>query len=272
VKPHPTHALRAWFLLSFATACSTVLDIQDAYVDSTIGAAGTATAGTSSQGGTNAGTGSSAGKSNETAGTTQNNSEAGQDNTDVGSAGAGGAPAPEASLCERYCDQVIASCGGQLEQYRSLGQCLEVCKRLPAGTPGDEHVNTVECRLRQAQFAESEPLSYCKSSGPLGEDKCGSNCVSYCSLMQSSCTPVSTEGNLELSYFVDEASCLADCDAIEPGPISPVAYSSSASAEPTSYVGNSLYCRVYHVAAGLEQAAEDEHCPHAMGGEPCTDE
>ena len=33
--------------------------------------------------------------------------------------------------------------GGQLEQYRSRGQCLEVCKRLPEGAPGDEQVNTV---------------------------------------------------------------------------------------------------------------------------------
>jgi hypothetical protein len=265
-------ATRAWLLLSCATACSTVLDIEQAHVDSTLGAAGTATAGSSSQGGSSAGSGSSAGKSNETAGSTQNNAEAGQDNTDIGSAGAGGAPAPEASLCERYCDIVIASCTGQLEQYRSLGQCLEVCKRLPPGQPDDEHVNTVECRLRQANFAEAEPLSYCKSSGPLGEDKCGSNCVSYCSLMQGSCTPASTAGNLELSYFVDEASCLAACDAIDPDPGSPVAYSSSQSAQPSSYVGNNLYCRTYHVAAGLEQAAEDEHCPHAMGGEPCTSE
>jgi hypothetical protein len=145
-----------------------------------------------------------------------------------------------------------------------------VCKRLPEGTPGDERVNTVECRLRQAQFAASEPISYCKSSGPLGEDKCGSNCLSYCSLMQGSCTPASTAGNLEPSYFVDESACLAACDAIEPDDGSPVAYSSSPSAQPSSYVGNNVYCRTYHVAAGLEQAAEDEHCPHAMGGEPCT--
>jgi hypothetical protein len=268
-----TRALRTWALLSCVTACSTVLDIQDAHVDSTLGASGSVSAaGSSSQGGTSAGSSTTAGKSSETAGSSQNNSEAGQDNTHLGEAGAGGAPEPEASLCERYCDLVIASCSGQLEQYRTLGQCLQVCELLPAGSPGDEHLNTVECRLRQAKFAEAEPLSYCKSSGPLGEDKCGSNCVGYCSLMQSSCTPASTAGNLELSYFVDEDSCLAACDAIEPDPGSPVAYSSSPTAQPSSYVGNNLYCRVYHVAAGLEQAAEDEHCPHAMGGEPCTTE
>jgi hypothetical protein len=262
--------VRAWLLLTCASACSTVLDIEQAHIDPELGAAGTNAAGSSSQGGTSAGAATTAGKSNETAGSAQNNAEAVKDNAEIGNGGAGGAAAPEASLCERYCDLVISSCSGQLEQYRSKGQCLEVCKRLPEGAPDDEQVNTVECRLRQAHFAQAEPISYCKSSGPLGEDKCGSNCVSYCSLMQGSCTPASTEGNLELSYFVDESACLAACDAIEPDDGSPIAYSSSPSAQPSSYVGNNIYCRTYHVAAGLEQAAEDEHCPHAMGGEPCT--
>jgi hypothetical protein len=119
---------------------------------------------------------------------------------------------------------VLASCTGQLEQYRNAGQCLEVCQRLPSGVAGDEDANTVECRLRQAQFAESEPIVYCKSSGPLGEDKCGSNCASYCTLMQASCTPASTAGNLEPSYYLDEEACLTACDGLTPAAHDPTAY------------------------------------------------
>jgi hypothetical protein len=87
--------------------------------------------------------------------------------------------------------------------------------------------------------------------------------------MQASCTPASTAGNLEPSYYLDEPACLEACDGIIPGPLEPTAYSSSPSATPSSYVGNNVYCRTYHVNAGLEQSAEDEHCPHAMGGDPC---
>ena len=102
-------------------------------------------------------------------------------------AGAGG-DTSEPSACEVYCDAVLANCTGKYEQYRSPEQCLEVCKRLPAGTPGDGNVNSVECRTRQARFAESEAFLYCKSAGPLGAGKCGSNCESYCSLMDATCT------------------------------------------------------------------------------------
>jgi len=125
--------------------------------------------------------------------------------------------------------------------------------------------------LRQAGLADSEPFVYCKSAGPLGEGKCGSNCVSYCSLMQEACTPDSTAGNREPSYFESSQACLTACGSLPDASNGSQHYSSSASADPTSFVGNSVFCRTYHVAAGLEQDAPDEHCPHAMGGDPCID-
>jgi hypothetical protein len=262
--------LGAIFVLSAsAGACSEMLGIEDAHVDAALEGS-REPAGSGGSAATQAGSASShGGTPSAVAGSTT--TEAGQGSEAEAGSSAGGAPSvPQPSLCDRYCAVVIASCSGQLEQYRSMNQCLQVCQRLPAGLPGDEDVNTVECRLRQAAFAESEPLGYCKSAGPLGQDKCGSNCVSYCSLMQASCTPASTAGNLEPSYYLDEPACLAACDELEPATEAPTAYSSSATAVPSSYVGNHVFCRTYHVTAGLEQAAEDEHCPHAMGGEPCT--
>jgi len=265
-------------LIGLSVGCSQMLGIEDAHVDSDLlgGRGGSAnqsgsqavTAGTADAAGGEApahqhGGGGASGSSASEGGKAGGVVVAGADT------GEGGAP-PLASACESYCDAVMTNCKGKYEQYRNFNQCIEVCKQLPEGQSGDEDVNTVQCRVRQAQFAEGEPFLYCKSAGPLGAGRCGSNCVSYCSLMQTTCTPESTKNNLELSYFADSQACLADCAAIPTHEDDPLQYSSSATAVPSCFVGNTLYCRIYHVAAALEDAP-DEHCPHAMGGDPCKD-
>lgn len=259
-----------------ATACSQILGIEDAQVDPALepGHAGASAAGSGS--GTLAQTLPSAGS--DAGGTadapTHEHGNSGTGGKPGGSSsgepegGAGGSPA-EIDSCAQYCDQITHVCKGKYEQYRTFDQCIQVCKRLPPGEPGDQDVNTVSCRMRQAELADSEPFVYCKSAGPLGGGKCGSNCVSYCSLMQAECTPESTAQNLEPSYYPSPEACLAACGALPADPDGPTAYSSSTSAEPTSFVGNNVFCRTYHVAAALEQDTPDEHCPHAMGGDPC---
>ena len=266
-------------LLALSAACTQVLGIQDARLDETLAGGGTSStaggedsssdAGEQSSGGTTPAAGGhnhSGGAANK-AGASSGGANGGSDEM---TAGAGGADTPvQLSHCENYCDAVVKNCKGKYEQYRTFDQCIEVCKRLPAGTPGDENVNTVECRIRQARFAESEAFLYCKSAGPLGAGKCGSNCVSYCSLMDATCNKSSTEGNVELSYFDSTQACLSNCAAIPDDPKGPTYYSSSATIEPNSLVGNNVYCRTFHVAAGIEQDSASEHCPHAMGGDPC---
>jgi hypothetical protein len=268
-------------LLAFSAACTQVLGIQEAWVDPSLnGGAGTGTAGVSptSEGGEqNTGGANTAGSVHDHAGGAATQAGAssvaanGGSDAALAGAGAGGADAPDQppSTCETYCDSVLANCTGKYEQYRSRLQCLEVCKRLPTGTPDDGNVNSVECRIRQARFAESEAFLYCKSAGPLGAGKCGSNCESYCSLMDATCTQSSTAGNVELSYFDDHQACLSSCAAMTDDTTGPTQYSSSATVEPSSMVGNNVYCRTFHVAAGIEQDAASEHCPHAMGGDPC---
>ncbi|MEI9954456.1 MAG: hypothetical protein WDO74_37185 [Pseudomonadota bacterium] len=261
-------------LLALSAACTQMLDIQDARLDQSLtggtssanGGAGSLTdAGALSSGGT--GVGGHTGGAGQQAGTDAIGASAG---TDGVVAGAGGGDTPDQpSICETYCDAVLKSCKGKYEQYRTFDQCIEVCKRLPPGTPGDENVNSVECRIRQARFAESEAFLYCKSAGPLGAGKCGSNCVSYCSLMDATCSKSSTAGNIELSYFDNTQACLSNCAALPDDPTGPLQYSSSATSEPSTLVGNNIYCRTYHVTAGIEQDAPTEHCPHAMGGDPC---
>lgn len=263
-------------LLTLSAACTQVLDIQDAWIDPSLsGGTSASNGGTSSVaggGGRSAGAAGTAGNHNHggagnQAGTSAVGASAG---TDASNAGAGGeGENPPKSTCDQYCDLVLANCTGKYEQYRNRTQCLEVCKRLPEGAPSDRLVNTVQCRIAQAALAESEAPHYCKSSGPLGEGRCGSNCEGYCSLMDATCTKDSTDTSGELSYFENTAACLANCGSMAADPSGPSSYSSSATFDPNSLVGNNLFCRTYHVAAGIEQDAPTEHCPHAMGGDPC---
>lgn len=266
-----THSALALAALLSTGACAQVLGIEDARVDSALvgGADGLGgNAGTASSGSGPASNGGETSGGSATGGSTAGPHGGGSDSS-AGSMSAAGAPSMP-SRCESYCDAVTSNCKGQYEQYLNFDQCIEVCKRLPPGSAGDENVNSVECRIRQAEFAQSEPFVYCKSAGPLGEGRCGSDCISYCSLMQATCTPASTAGNLEPSYFADSAACLAACTGLPEDPAGPVQYSSSATVSPSCFVGNNVFCRTYHVAAALKDDAPTEHCPHAMGGDPCN--
>jgi hypothetical protein len=267
--------LGSFVLFTLSAACSQVLDIQDAWIDPSL------SGGTSSSNGGTSSVAGGGGRSGGAAGTAGGHNHGGSGNqagmsavgasagTDGSNAGAGGDDSQPKSTCDQYCDLVLANCTGKYEQYRNRTQCLELCKRLPEGAPSDRLVNTVQCRIAQAALAESEAPHYCKSSGPLGEGRCGSNCEGYCSLMDATCTKDSTDTSGELGYFENTAACLANCGAMTADPSGPPSYSSSATLEPNSLVGNNLYCRTYHVAAGIEQDAPSEHCPHAMGGDPC---
>ena len=282
--------LGRWALLAvtLSAACTQVLDIQDARVDSSLLAGSGGSSGSGGTGGGGAGgmaVRSQGGEDNSMAGDGSGAVEQSNGGSAVatsgGKAGSGGMTAttggdgemPDApTLCEGYCDTVMTNCKGKYEQYRTFDQCVEVCKRMPPGSPGDENVNSVQCRVRQADFSDAEPFVYCKSAGPLGAGKCGSNCVSFCSLMQATCTPAATATNVEPSYYDSSQACLEACGAIPSHDEDPTQYSSSATAEPSCFVGNTVYCRVYHIASALEQDAPDEHCPHAMGGDPCIDQ
>lgn len=270
MRPQRSFLLPALCVLCLSAACTQILDIQDAHIDPTLSAAfgGASTAGASGSGGAGAPLGESG--TQEPGGSVGGLGSGGPSESTAGadSSMAGAAETPNA--CPSYCAAVISNCTGKYEQYRTLNQCLEVCKQLPPGSAGDGNVNSLECRIRQVHFAESEPLVYCRSAGPLGAGKCGSNCESYCSLMQLTCTADSTAGNQELSYFKSTEDCLADCAALPADPSGPTQYSSSVASVPSTYVGNNVYCRTYHVTAALEQDAPTEHCPHAIGGDPCN--
>ncbi len=256
-------------------ACSQILSIEEAYVDPTLsGSTVRAQSGAAGADPTSNEPLEHRGGSDGSGGSDPHVGGAGGE-TAMSSAGSGATtpvePPPAGSnLCERYCDQVMRVCKGKYEQYRSFDQCIEVCKRLPQGQEDDDGTNTVGCRLRMALEATNEAFSYCKQAGPLGEGRCGSNCISYCSLMQATCTPESTGDNLEPSYYGSAQDCLSACAEV-PTDTGPTYYTSSAMVEPTSFIGNTVFCRTYHLASALEHDTPTEHCPHAMGGDPCID-
>ena len=231
---------RVRWLLGLAlvsAACSQMLGIEDAHVDETLldGAGGAVT-------GTSSGTGGS-----DVAG---------------GQGGAGGAP-----LCERYCDAVMTACdpedpdAARLPQYGDMAQCLAVCGRLDPGRPGDRNVNTVECRVHQAELARYEVLDACPKAGPEGRGACGGSCESYCALMMAVCTAESVTGFGGEFYFDTFDQCLEQCgDVPDGGPFW--------QSVDDFYLGNTLQCRLFHLSVAALDAFE--HCEHAKGVSVCA--
>jgi len=222
-------------LLSGAAACNGLLDLDEAYVDPSIAAA-------------RAGTSGSAGTSPSTP-------------VEAGAAGGGGASVEPETTCQQYCRVITESCVGDDAQYTDLDACLAACPLFPEGTAGDTVGNSLNCRLTQALRASSEPVTYCTWAGPGGNGQCGSNCEGFCTLMSKSCTPTTTSADGD--YFANDEQCMAACAALPSvGPYCATSKSVTS--------GNSLECRLYHVAAGIYADDPDVHCPHAMGISLCV--
>lgn len=161
-----------------------------------------------------------------------------------------------ADLCNSYCTQVMTSCTGDLAQYTSLRNCQAVCSRLPHGTPGDSNVNSVQCRLTQAQLAadlsQPDQVIACPGAGPGGNGLCGGNCEGVCAIITQACT-----GDYQ-QYPNDD--CLTQCTAVpDLNTFNTTMTSMSA--------GNTVQCRLWHASAAAE--ASFPHCGHAAGASPC---
>jgi hypothetical protein len=157
---------------------------------------------------------------------------------------------PLEPLCTRYCRAVLDNCTGDLAVYASAMACETVCALLDPGQPGDDGVNTVECRLARAELARmtGEPADYCFSAGPGGGDACGRDCEGYCDVMTPTCDDL---GSRE--------QCLSECATV---PIDTPPFSIR------QQFGDSIQCRLFHVtAATLDPAL---HCEHAAGQAVCV--
>lgn len=231
---HRLHVLAA---LLVATGCSAVLGIEDAELDPTFdeGAADARTdassSGSSGSGGLGAGGSSASG----------------------GDAATGGR-----SLCDEYCDEVIANCS-EFEQYTDREICLTICSTLPEGEEGAMAGNSVQCRLQSARVAARiEPDVQCPIAGPGGNRQCGDNCEGYCSQMMVICP----------REFASNSACLEACKDV---PDAPAGSDGEPGPQYTTAIqdGDSIQCRLYHVSAAT--LAPLIHCEHAAGVRPCAD-
>ncbi len=159
-----------------------------------------------------------------------------------GTGGAAGAGGGGPATCAAYCDTIMAACTGASAQYGAKDMCLESCSSFPAGTPGDQSGNSLECRALRASKAKATP-SQCPQAGPAGDGACGTNCDGYCSLMIKHCA----------GSYASASDCVTACATISGA--------TTAGYDTGTKTGDSLFCRIYHATAASMDPST--HCDHA---------
>jgi hypothetical protein len=154
-------------------------------------------------------------------------------------------PSAASPACESYCDDVMEFCVGPDAAYSGRETCLGTCAKLDPGDSLEPAGNTLACRAAQAKLAGSvgEPAIYCQRAGPGGDDTCGSNCESYCQLMERSCP----------TQHKDVPGCVAKCEALNDVNRFDVI---------EDHGGDTLQCRLVHVSSATVEP--EDHCPHAQ--------
>jgi hypothetical protein len=152
--------------------------------------------------------------------------------------------------CQEYCDTVLKNCTGPYAVYTGKPTCLGVCSKLPPGDPLEPlDGNSVACRKKQADQAATEPQFFCPRASPGGGGPgvggtCGTNCESYCMLLQASCP----DNLLAVADCVKSCSGLHDVGSFDVD---------------ANHHGDTLQCRLVHVSSATVSAdAAKEHCPH----------
>jgi len=167
-------------------------------------------------------------------------------------------------VCREYCDAALANCTGAFQVYANRVQCLNLCRGMAPGSPGDTQGNSVQCRLSNARLARdtAEPQSHCPQAGPGGaaapaplengveeqpSPSCSSNCEGLCGGMLAICP----------EQYASLSRCLQDCASVP----------DLGGYDISIGQGNSVQCRLFHLGAAA--AAPDPHCTHAAGASPC---
>lgn len=173
----------------------------------------------------------------------------------------------EASYCDEYCD-LVGNQARALEDpedggvcptlYSSEATCLGVCNHIPVGDPVEpENIpNSQLCRLNAAKRAkaasEGERDDACQAAGPGGNGVCGSNCESYCMLVEQD--DVCGEINPIVPNCVEKCEAFGDSNR----------FSVAIGDEQFDHSGDTVQCRLVHVSsATVGEVEAEEHCPHA---------
>lgn len=156
-------------------------------------------------------------------------------------------PPPAKPSCGAYCTLVAKNCGGDKQQYRSTTECEKACATMDLGNADDGDVNSVGCRMRQAESATT--LDQCIAAGPFGGGVCGSRCASFCRMLGRNCTTQPTPP------FNSEASCNEGCPGFR--------FDTTEGEGPLQQFNgrNTLNCRSHHLVLSLDDP--NTHCAHA---------
>lgn len=151
--------------------------------------------------------------------------------------------------CESYCTTISETCTGDMQQYGTTQQCLDVCATLTPGSVDDDQDNTVGCRLHYANEAAEDPEGFCRAAGPGGDEICGGDCQGFCQIQSEACV-----GDDE--QFANNTDCISACTNFDDS----VPYSSNV------VDGDSRACRLYHLTVAATNP--EVHCPHITADSP----
>jgi hypothetical protein len=214
--------------------------------------------------------GGSAGTNPGSAGTTPGSAGAGGGMTgSTAGAGTGTAGATAtADLCMSYCTAIMGNCTGANAQYKDMGDCMTACSFLPAGSPGDQTINTINCRIPVAKAAAADTgtgkTGACFQAGPLSYGTCGQECDAFCAIQAGYCS--AAKGYTGAQVYPPSPSD-SDCTTICSQFSRPdnIDYTSAGNFNTTGVTGDTLECRAYHlIELGLDSmSAQATECPNA---------
>ena len=163
------------------------------------------------------------------------------------------------ATCQEYCNTVADACPypGQptlhSKDYTSEEICLATCNLLPTGSVDEpaSTQNSVRCRLNAALQAknasDAEKDDFCQAAGPGGNGDCGSNCESYCLLVEQACDGI----NAVVPDCENKCRAFGDSKRFEVGN----------AMEQADHSGDTVQCRLVHASSA---AVDPEgHCGHA---------
>ncbi len=154
--------------------------------------------------------------------------------------------------CDAYCTEIMANCTGDVAQYPTDAACKGVCATFDPGTLADTDGATLGCHLYHGGApAVSNAATHCPHAGPLGDGTCGDDCANFCEIAVGVC------GTQPTPPYADAAECMTACSSFPD--TTAVPFNTSVTS------GDSLACRMYHLTAAAQSAADaTTHCPHIM--------
>lgn len=154
--------------------------------------------------------------------------------------------APE-ELCNQYCDAVMDACP---KDYMVRDMCMGVCSQLPPGDANEPAGNSVECRLNQLRVLAAgggDPEEICQAAGPGGNGVCGTNCESYCLLVDQVCA----------NWIAPLSNCEAACEVLGDSE----RFHVGSPSDEFDHAGDTVQCRLVHLSSATVDP--EFHCGHA---------